>query len=169
MQKQNKLREYVSYIKYLIPVFSIIFLSNLLLVFFSFQYSTIIPGYIIVISFYWLIHKPALVPRIFLFIYGIFFDSFVDNPLGLSSFILIITWLIVTFQQEIIRVFNFYYSWLILLFTLVCSFLISFFVYYVFFYTLPNLKYTLINLIVMWVSYIIVHPILELLKKPLDR
>ena len=169
MQKQNKLREYVFYIKYLIPVFSIVFFSNLMLIFFSFPYSTIIPGYIIVTSFYWLIHKPVLVPRIFLFISGIFFDSFVDNPLGLSSFILIITWLITVFQQDVVRVFNFYYSWLLLLFILICSFLISFFVYYVFFYTFPSVKYSLINLIIMWVSYVIIHPILELLQKPLNR
>lgn len=160
-------KAYFSYLKLAIPVVSIVLFSTLFSVIFSFPYSALIPGYIIIISYYWLIYQPILVPRLFLFISGIFFDSLMDNPLGLSSLILIITWLIVVIQRDIIRIFNFYYGWCLLFIILLISFIISSVVYFVFFGVFPEIQYMLINLLTMWASYVLIHPLLELLEKPL--
>lgn len=71
----------------------------------------LLPSFLLIFAFYWIICRPDLVPIWSLFLIGIFYDVLMMHPIGLTSTFLIISYFVLVRIRHILKPDKFYLFW----------------------------------------------------------
>ena len=82
------------------------------------NYGTIKPDFLLIIIFYWSVHRPGIMKPSVCFLIGLLLDIFSAFPLGLNALIFVIIQKLISDQRRIFLGQPYYVSWIG--FTLMC-------------------------------------------------
>ncbi|MEI7669198.1 MAG: rod shape-determining protein MreD [Pseudomonadota bacterium] len=129
----------------------------------------IMPSFVIISIYYFGIFIPSSLSYIFLFILGIIEDSFIGAPLGISALGNIILRLIITRNLRFFHDISFNFIWLV--FVILSSFLALFNATFISIYNthLASLDINLMQLLVTWLTYPLIHSLFSAIYKRIDQ
>lgn len=73
----------------------------------------VMPVFPVMLVFFWAIYWPEVMPRWFVFLLGVFYDTLFHLPLGLSSLLLLLLWSLITSQRTPLLKEPFMIIWLV--------------------------------------------------------
>lgn len=76
------------------------------------EYGTIKPDLILIVIFYWSVHRPTIMPPSISFILGLLMDVFSAFPLGLNAFIFVLVQKFISDQRKLFLGQPYYVLWI---------------------------------------------------------